>query len=93
MSSLSTWLPPVASTLPSASIVALTHWRCDDSDCVGVTTGVPPPAMSMTIAPLELPPSCKMRPGRNSAALPVSLAYCAANRPTFAMLPFPLVLT
>ena len=73
-----TWLPLVASTLPSARIVALTHWRCDESDCVGVSTGLPL-VMSITTAPLELPPSCKIRPGLNIAALPLSFAYCASN--------------
>jgi hypothetical protein len=49
-------------------MVAVTSRRCEDIDCVGVTVGVAP-LMSITIAPLELPPNCRMRPGANIAAL------------------------
>ena len=93
ISSLRTWLPLVASTLPSARMVALTHWRCEESDCVGVSTGLPAPVISITTTPFELPPSCRIRPGRNMAALPLSLAYCEFNCPTNEMLPFPVALT
>jgi hypothetical protein len=41
-------------------------------DCVVVTTGCAP-LMSMTTAALEAPPICRMRPGRNIAALDVQL--------------------
>src|SRR5436190_20231244 len=59
---LSSRLPPVASTRPLGSNVPETHMRCDDIDCVGVTTGVGP-VMSMMMAALEFPPNCRILPG------------------------------
>ena len=87
-----TWLPPVASTLPSARSVALTNRRCDDIDCVGVTTGVPPPEMSITIAPFEAPPNCRMRPGLNIAALASLPRYAEPNWLSSVIEPAPAVL-
>ena len=91
MSSFQTELPPVASTLPSARTVALTSRRWVDIDPVDVTTGAPL-VMSITTAPLELPPNCRMRPGRNMAAL-ASLPVGPLNWPALLTAPLPAVLT
>jgi hypothetical protein len=56
--------------LAVGKIVALTHARVLDIDCVCVTTGVPL-VMSIVYAPFELPPICRMRPGRYIAVLEV----------------------
>ena len=63
-----------------------------DGDGKGVTTGEPF-LMSMTIAPFELPPICRMRPGLNMAGEPEKLAYCEENWPAGVMLPLPARLT
>ena len=69
-------------------MVAVTHRRCDDIDCVGVTVGEAP-LMSMTMAPLELPPNCRMRPGANIAVLELELVYEEESWPTWVMEPVP----
>jgi hypothetical protein len=78
VSSLLTWLPPVASTLPFGRTAAFTSRRCVDIEEVGVTTGVPE-VMSITTAPFEAPPNCRMRPGRNIAALASLAVYWLGN--------------
>src|SRR5688572_6124162 len=77
---LSAELPPVARTRPSANTEAETHWRRVAIACVVVTTGCGP-VMSMTIAPLELPPICRILPGRYIAALDVEPALVEENCP------------
>ena len=85
-------LPPVTSTLPSAITVevASRRWRCIDA--VVLTLGVLP-LTSMTMAPFELPPICRMRPGWNITAVESLPVVAAANCPAIVMLPLPLVLT
>jgi hypothetical protein len=83
-----TALPPVASTLPSASSVAVDRRRCDDIDCVGVTTGVPL-VISITTAPFDAPPYCRMRPGWNIAALASPPRLAAGSWPTVVTDPRP----
>ena len=93
MSVLSCPLPPVASTRPSASTVADTHCRLDDiSWLTGVTTGCGP-VMSMTTEPFELPPICRIFPGRYIAALEVHPAYDELNWPFIVIWPVPAVFT
>ena len=88
----STSLPPVASTLPSGSTVALTQRRCVDIDCVGVATGTGP-LMSMTVAAFELPPICKTLPGRYIAAPEVQPALADGSWPIAVKAPVPAALT
>jgi hypothetical protein len=59
-----------------------------DIDCVGVATGTGP-LMSMTVAPFELPPICKILPGRNIAAPDVQPAFADGNCPCVATEPVP----
>ena len=87
-----TLLPPVASTLPSARIVATERRRWRSIALVVVIDGVAP-LMSITMAWLELPPYCRMRPGANIAALESLPAVADANWPAVVMAPLPAVFT
>ena len=71
--------------------VALTRRRREESGCVVVTVGAAP-LMSITTAPLVLPPNCRMRPGRNMAALE-SVPVGPLNCPAVANVPEPPVFT
>ena len=84
---LSTSLPLVPTTRPSARIVAFTHWRFVDIDCVRAVSGVDSPLMSTMIAPFELPPIWMMRPGRNIAALDVQEPNASITRSLRAAVP------
>ena len=84
----STSLPPVASTWPLGSTVALTHCRRVDIGSVAATVGTGP-LMSMTSARFELPPICTMRPGANIAALEVQPAFVELNCPAGLIEPSP----
>ncbi len=93
LSVLSCELPPVASTRPSARTVAETHCRFEDiSWLTGVTTGCGP-VMSIITEPFELPPICRIFPGRYMAALEVQPAYDDVNCPASVICPAPAVLT
>ena len=70
-------------------MVLFTSRRCDDRGWVGVNTGVAP-RMSITAARLELPPNCRICPGRNMAAVESLPAYCQLNMLMFVMPPVPL---
>src|SRR5882672_7638863 len=89
---LSTSVPPVATTRPSAITVAETHWRLLDMFGWVVTTGAGP-LISMITEPFELPPICRMRPGRNIAALEVQPAFAELYCPAAAKLRVPAVET
>ena len=68
VSSFQTVLPPVASTRPSARMDAFTSRLCATSGFVVRRTGEAP-VMSMIRAFRELPPNCRILPGRYMAAL------------------------